>query len=324
MPVVLAGMFCCLVCGWHHNVLAFDAQTENSNEEQKVLLADRLHQGVSNRVLNSAERIDAFFYDEQTAIEQNKTTFRIKLDTFFEEGEPVDFRPRTSLKLVLPGLEEKFHFTLSGDPEDDDKLFDTPIDTPDPGDKENDDDGVKANLRYFFKNELESNISASIGARIRDGRFVIFPEGRYRRSFEFDPIALRFEQRVIWYSDTGWESKTKFDFDNLVFQKYLLRTTLSGDWFEEKDGYFYSFGFATFQPLFKNIMLNYSWKNSYETRPVHSLTESVFKAAYRQNIWREWLFFEVVPQLSFPRERDFEAVPGILLRVEGIFGYISK
>jgi hypothetical protein len=39
---------------------------------------------------------------------------------------------------------------------------------------------------------------------------------------------------------------------------------------------------------------------------------------------RKWLFFEIVPQLSFPRERDFEAVPGILLRIEGIFGYLEE
>jgi hypothetical protein len=42
---------------------------------------------------------------------------------------------------------------------------------------------------------------------------------------------------------------------------------------------------------------------------------------YRQRILRDWLFYEIIPQVSFPRERDFEATPGILLRLEMLFGH---
>ena len=317
-------LFCCLILLWNGIALAAEDGPGGMNEEQELVLADRLHRRVSSSVLNAATKIDGFFYEENTEIEENKTTLKVRLETFFEEGEKVDFSPKASLKLVLPGLEDKVHLTFSGDPEDDDELFGTPIDTPPPGMEDQDDDGVSATLRYFFENGLKRNTSVSVGARVRDGRFVVFPEGRYRQSFDFDPVALNFEQRIIWYSDTGWQSKTKFDFDNLLLEKFFLRTTLSGNWYEEKSGYFYSLGFQTYQTVFANIMLKYSLTNSFETSPAHRLTKTVFQVEYRQQFWRKWLFFGIIPQISFPEERDYEAVPGILFKIEGIFGYMKK
>jgi hypothetical protein len=322
--IVTTGIILILISGRAGCAFESDFVSESNVEEKSPLFADRLYQGLSNRVLKSAKAIDAFFYNERTEIEENKTTLRIKLDTFLEEGEDVEYRPRTSLKLALPGLEDKIHLVFSGDPEDDDEIFDTRIDTPAKGKEENDDDGASVRLRFFSKSRLKKNISTSVGARIRDGSFAVFPEGRYRRSIEFDPMALRFGQRVIWYSDTGWESKTKFDFDNLLSERYLLRATANGTWHEEKSGYFYSLSLNLFHSFYKDTMLQYSWINRFETYPGNRLAESVFKVRYRQNLWREWLFIGIIPQLSFPRDRDFEAVPGILLRVEGIFGYLKK
>ena len=75
-----------------------------------------------------------------------------------------------------------------------------------------------------------------------------------------------------------------------------------------------------------NIGLRYEWINKFQTKPDNHLDEIVFKFGYRQRIWRKWLFFEIVPQASFPDDRDFEFVPGILFRIETNFGkkYIGK
>jgi len=54
------------------------------------------------------------------------------------------------------------------------------------------------------------------------------------------------------------------------------------------------------------------------------LDVSIFQVRYRQRFWRDWLFFEVAPQISWPRERDYEFVSGILLRFEMYFGKYKK
>jgi hypothetical protein len=41
---------------------------------------------------------------------------------------------------------------------------------------------------------------------------------------------------------------------------------------------------------------------------------------YRQKLWRDWLFFEVAPQASLRRDRDFDLTSGVLFRLEMILG----
>jgi hypothetical protein len=67
--------------------------------------------------------------------------------------------------------------------------------------------------------------------------------------------------------------------------------------------------------------VEYEWVNIFQTQPVNELTEVDLRIRYRQQIWRRWLFFEVAPQYRFPRDRSFEATPGILFRLEAMFGH---
>jgi hypothetical protein len=62
------------------------------------------------------------------------------------------------------------------------------------------------------------------------------------------------------------------------------------------------------------------WSNSYQTRPIHELTQVALSVAYRHSFWREWLFYEIAPQVRFPRDRNFDVTPGILFRIEMFFG----
>lgn len=120
--------------------------------------------------------------------------------------------------------------------------------------------------------------------------------------------------------DNGWESRTIVDFERPVFKYCLFRTTFDGSWFETLPGYYYNVDFVLYQPLKSNRTLQYELANSIRTRSNHRLDITTFRVSYRQRIWKDWLFFEVGPQVSFPRSRNFDLTPGIYFRLEAIFG----
>jgi len=74
------------------------------------------------------------------------------------------------------------------------------------------------------------------------------------------------------------------------------------------------------QSLSHKQALEYEWVNTFQTRPMDKLDEVLFRVRYRTRIWRDWLYFEVAPQYRFPRDRSFDHTPGILFRLEAIFG----
>ena len=54
------------------------------------------------------------------------------------------------------------------------------------------------------------------------------------------------------------------------------------------------------------------------------MEETALRVRYRQKFLRDWLYFEVAPQIAFPREKDYNIVPGVLIFFEGILGHYRK
>jgi hypothetical protein len=99
---------------------------------------------------------------------------------------------------------------------------------------------------------------------------------------------------------------------------------LEGIWSENVFGYPYALSFLLRQPLDGNRAVQYEWVNSFQTYPTNELTEELLVFRYRQRFLRNWLFLEIAPQYRFPRERSFEATPGITFKIEMVFGDIAR
>jgi hypothetical protein len=90
------------------------------------------------------------------------------------------------------------------------------------------------------------------------------------------------------------------------------------------NGYPYAQSILLRQPLDRARALEYEWISSFQTSPTNILVEELFVFRYRQRIWRDWLFLEIDPQFRYPRDRSFVFTPGILFRIEMVFGDIQR
>jgi len=300
---------------------AESSETDPSEEEG---ITDAVHATISRGVLATAEWLDSFFDDERFAAEDNRTRIKLRIDTFFEDEAPVDVKTKMRLQLSLPRLKRKGRLLITGDPDEGTGEPGTPGETiPDQatGDETRD---MTASVLYDHKATVKRNARLRAGVRYRDGSPVVFVAPRYRRLFKLEPWAFRFTQEVPWYTDIGWQSKTRFDLERQFRNKLFFRTTADGFWTEEANGYFYGLSFYLRQPLSTRRALEYEWNNYFHTRPENKLEELVLRVRFRQKIWRDWLFYELAPQCRFSRERDFAMVPGILFRIEVVFGRVKR
>ena len=198
------------------------------------------HENVSRRIQLSADWLDGFFDSERIEAEENKTRLRVKLASFIEDGEDLDNSMRFNLRLVLPRLSKKFkkvYLTFSGDGDDDNDLGDADnlrLDYED-GDNENADIG----LQYVLKESKRRNISIKAGVRLGGGgQLYIGP--RYRRLFSFEKWALRLTERVRYYTDDGFESKSRIDFERPISKRLFFRQSTDVKWYEERTGIRYN------------------------------------------------------------------------------------
>ena len=297
-------------------------QSDKPEKKEYGKIADEFQERISKKLKASANWLDSFFSEERAEIEENETTLKLRFSSFFEEGEGGDFNTRVRLRLVLPELEDKLHIEIigEGDPDTDTaKKYDNLIERSGKIDEESDKD-LSLALRYFIKTARENNFSFKLGARLNDLTPVVYGGPRYSASKYFDPWLLRFTQDVKWFTDDGWESKIRLDFERSLTKDLFFRTSTAGYWCQDEDGYCYNVNLFLYQILDVNRALEYSWNNFFETQPNHTLYEVLLHIEYRMRFWRKWLFFEIRPQIAFREEDDFKPTAGITFALEAVFG----
>ena len=289
-------------------------------EEEWEIMVDAIHADISRRFLSTAEWLDSFFDDERFKSEENRSRMRLYFKNSLIDAEGADVDVHARLRIVLPELEERLSFEVSGDTRD--EFEDDP--TRSPVDRETygrDESGLRAGFRYLVRGTDRLNLQLSSGLRIRDYVPVFYLEPRHRFTRDFVPWTLRLTQRVRWYSDDGWEPRSRIDLERMIFQTCFFRSTAEVKWYERKTGVFYNIDFAVSRPLNLRSAVELQWNNRFETRPRHRLDTSYFQLRYRQRIWRKWLSFEIAPQLAFPEDRDFRPTLGIFFSLNAVFGY---
>lgn len=286
---------------------------------------DRAQDAMSDSVNEAAQWFDAFFGDERYVSEEAYSRIRLTPSAFFEEGEAPDYKFRVNAKVKVPRLSKRLRLVIADTSEDEEAVL-TPETFPAARQAEN--DATAIGLQYFLRTREKLNASMSAGIKIGSGHIVDFFAGpRLRKTWPFEVWQIRFTERVRWYTDIGWESRTRFDFERLFDDDLFFRGITDLRWREEDydhEGFRLEAGPTLTQRLNRKAAIDYQWNNVFTTRPNVRLDETAVRARYRQRIWRKWLFFEVNPQVAFRNDDDFRYTPGIEFRLEASFGGLEE
>ncbi len=287
-------------------------------------LVDVLHNDITSGFLSTAVWLDSFFGDARYESESNLSRFKVTFQRLYEDGAWTRYRPDYELRLVLPQLRQLTRLTITTALRDDVDNVSVlggapPAPLPKPEDR-----SMTTALQFFLPSTAQHNTSIRGGIKYHLGQIEYFAGPRYRFYQPLDSWGLRFTQDVLWGSLKGWQSFSWLDLERPIPHDLFFRATLSGEWTEGVDGYLAYLGFMVRQPLDPNRAIQYEWVNSFQSRPIEELTEVKFIFRYRQRFWRDWLFLEIAPQYRYPRDHSFDAVPGILFKVEVVFGENSS
>jgi hypothetical protein len=284
---------------------------------------DLLHGELSRELLSTAVWLDSYFGDERYVAEQNRSYVRVRLEVFQEERAKILLRPAVDLRFVLPQLEQKAHIQFSAEPSQTPTDTGTPVIATSERIATTTQRNVTTALQYFFKSTPEESSIVRTGVQFSQGALVLFVAPRYRLTIPIAPWDLRFTEEATYRTDTGWQSETNIDLERKLPHDFFYRTSLNGFWIAGSKGYVYNLSFSLREVFDPTNALDYEWVNSYQTSPVYELTEIAFRVRYRHSFWREWLFYEVAPQIRFPRGGNFDLIPGVLFRLEAYFGRMS-
>jgi hypothetical protein len=259
---------------------------------------------------------DNFFGNERVFLEGNAGTYiRWRNDFIYNEEEYFSFNSDLTFSVELPGMEDRLRLTFESDA--DENLRDI---SPD-GNK-NSTLGLQLDVKENDRSKL--NISMSLSPRIRL---------RYRYTYPVsESITLRFTQE-LQREEAVNSARSLIDFEKLFKNQLFFRSSTEGKVSEEYEGVDWLQAFVLYQRVNKKTSLAYELSANGITEPLVLATNYRAGIRLRKNFHRKWLFYEVVPELSWPVTLDEErleitknrrSVWAILFRLEVHFGNAYK
>lgn len=277
---------------------------------------DRTHHTLAASLNAYAQSFDSFFGDPRSDEESRARTYlRLSFDARYREDDDLDLRPSAHADIRLPRFSEQVRLIVQGR-----SYEDAEARTPDQGalvePRVSDEDRLDAGLRYTFLDRDRTNLSLSGGLRL-DAPVEPFARARYRYLQPLGESSLaRLTQNLFWQDEEGFGESTRLDLEHRPADHSLLRWSTSGLFSESSDGWEWRTEGDLFRRLSRRTALNFGVSAEGVTRPAAVVDTYRAHLRFRRNFLRDWLFYEIEPELRWPREEDYDVTPGIMLRLE--------
>lgn len=281
---------------------------------------DYTHDYVSQSVEDLAISIDRFFANEKNYQYTNRSFVQLRLDGYWRDERTPDYTPRLRAKMHLPGTERRFRLMLETDPQE----------RQSPQDLSQNTAGTSgsAGASDYFLSLLKERVLAT-GWEIRPNIGVelklpleAFVRLRLYKSYSFgDRLTMRPDQNFYWYTGRGAGSDSYLEFNYRLSDNYLLRTGSFLRWTDQTDYFEPSQNIIFFHYIQPGVQMYYQAGMFGRSAPTLHVVQYLFTINYRQLIYKDWLFLEMRPQLSYAKDDDWKPVRSFLLRVDLVFGH---
>lgn len=278
---------------------------------------DYQHCVFSGRTVATARWFDDLFGDWHD--DQASMLLRVIAQTAMVEGDGLDARLSVRASAALPNARQRLRLIVS-DEQDDPAFANQDVRRR----LREEDTRTSAALRWITLEHFGVESDFDLGVRGIDPPDV-FARARARRSWSLSRDSIvRFSQNLRYGSDSKERYVSLLELERALSDRSVLRLSTAYDYaadFAEEDGFRWSKGVSISRALSHARSLSYGVSVNGQTRPGWRADSFGPWAVYRRSFLRPWLFYEVEPHYTFYREREWNPLASIVLRLEVQFGF---
>lgn len=269
---------------------------------------------LSGKITSFASYIDRFFGGDRHFQESNGTVVQLDLSKLngYGSDHKIDFAARVNLR--LPVTEGRLHLLLETDPENNINAQPTPGSTVIQN-KVVVPRSVAVAARYATAKEDTWHFSTDVGIKfpipprpfVRSRGSYTIPLGNWR---------LKAEESVYWFNTLGAGETSQLDLEKIISPPLLFRASTNVTWLNDKQNFDMRQDLTIYHTLNDRTALLYQASAIGISNPQYQMTDFVVLMLYRYRMHQEWLYFELSPQLHFPRDRQYQYSPALSMRLE--------
>lgn len=279
----------------------------------------------SHTIGNTGQRLDGFFADSEVIEKTNNSFVKLALKARYGKYGETELEPLAKFRLDLPTLKERLRFTIESEASETQTLEEKNREnTADNEAAKTVEDSTIASFKLQFeeiKNKFNAerwNASTSIGAELE---FPINTFWRNRLSYTL-PInelwTFNTQQKLYYFHQDGWGESTHFMFQRLG-DEYVFRSNTDAKYIHKEHIMEFAKRFTLLTELSPKRAISYQLGILGTNTPNPRVTSYFINSVYRRKLYDEWLFYEMTPELVFPREEHFKATPSLTIKLEIVF-----
>lgn len=269
---------------------------------------DQVHDFVQDNTCEPAVWFDTFFVKDHVLLDVRPATLIVLRNSArWTEGQGVNFIPYYRFRYRLPQMENllkraKFYIVSESSV---DKFTNQPGQPVNPGVDPNTGDrkpilGVRADLYTW----LRSLISFESGIKIS-----LHPDAYVRMRYQYtkpfaDVYLVRLSEIAMWQTIEHFTNTVQLDLERKLSTFSFVRWGNNMTYTEGANGMTWNTGISLLDQLTPKSAISYDtniWGVNY---PKWSVDNYRIGALYRRNFYRSWLFFELGPEITWPKDES--------------------
>lgn len=265
-----------------------------------------------------ARSIDSFFAGKQALSDENESFARIRIAAGYFSGRGVEDQSDTKFRLSLPATQRKLRLVLENVPEEDESLGDS-VRPSNLTENSTDKEGFSAALQFATTEfqHWKSRFELGIVARTPLDPFA---RSTFKRRWEISELwVARFRQRITYFHSSFYNSRSLLSFERPIEENLLYRMETRVDWKQEEDTMDAVQSFNLYQRVDEQRAVYYQFAVLGESLSHTVVNNYYLSVQMRQRLYQDWLFLDVIPELSFPREENYDSQVGVTFRLEILF-----
>jgi hypothetical protein len=285
---------------------------------------DETHAGLERNILEQVVRLDNFFGNVRTENRQkSEYQLRWRNSTRVEQNGHVRFGATLWANVQLSRINDRLSIVLSGENEPEPFSSSLPEDPGSPGYDRSSPTTRMANSELRYSLVQTPSLDIFLGAGVR---FALPPEPFVRGRFQYtrkisDASLLRCgETLFVKKSDVIGET-SEIDLERLLNRNTLVRWANTGTVSSEITGMEWGSELSLIRELSPRSGITLTGGVYGNTR-INVVVENYrILSRYRRNFLRSWLFYELEPEISWPRRADgsFPTNLAVTFRLEVMF-----
>ncbi len=275
---------------------------------------DHTRNAVSYQVTEFANWLDNFFGDERIYDESQNSHLKLNLLHISEEGYQPRYEANLQGKLTLPNTQKRLKILFESDPEEDADADNTVIEAVEAQEQ-------SLGLRYIQLSTDWLRANTDVGVRFRSGldTFIRF---RLRGLFNIGQWNMRVSETLFWRDSTGPGATTRMDIERRFAKTWLFRAASKATWLDEAHQFDMNQNFFLIHTINKHRAIIYHTGLTAISKPKMQTTGYVVSIRLRQQIHRDWLFFEINPKVLYPQTENFHSRHSLTFKLEVVFGEV--